>query len=353
MKNNKKKKWLVTAAALAAVAAMAGTFAWFTSTDNVKNEFEGGIAGNDIEIVETFTKPDTWEPGQEVNKDVAIMNTGNYDSLIRVSLKETMSLLKNAKVVIESDVAKLPTDYYLFPLGTVDTAGYKDATLNAAVTKDFPKIGQAKLIVKEKEDKTLADGTKVYKYVSYWETTSAPSKQFYAKTGGFDRAANGTITPKQAPAFKFVSLERNTDVVRDWADQTNLYKPVFTANGASVTAVGASDQNIIIEFANLTVGQTPEAGKWFYNDKDGNFYFMGVVKPQAQTAQLIDSVTLSSNANNDYSKLKFSLDVNAKGIQAFKEAVDSTEWVNKTNDTLAKALQALPGVKEGNGKVNP
>ena len=47
MKQKKnKKKWVAAATTFAAIAALAGTFAWFQSNDSAKNHFEGSIAGN-------------------------------------------------------------------------------------------------------------------------------------------------------------------------------------------------------------------------------------------------------------------------------------------------------------------
>lgn len=361
MKNkDKKKKWLVSAAALAAVAAMVGTFAWFTSTDTAKNEFEGGIAGNDVEIVETFTKPDKWEPGQKVNKDVTVQNTGNYDSLIRVNLVETISKLNNAdsKLLKASEVANLPKKdangkggYYLFELGKIDNTFTKQATLNAPVTVNFPQEGAATLKVLEKEDGQLADGTKVYKYLPYWELNSDPAKKYYAKTGGFTRTNDvaGVITPKAEPQFKYVDLTRGADVVSDWTKLATTGQPydaqfTYTPTGAAVTVQAAGDKNILIEFDNLT--KDPTKGKWVYNNKDGNFYYMGVVLPQTQTPKLIDAVTLTSEADNTYSKFKFDLDVNAKSIQAYSDAIDSKDWLNNTNNTISSFLKTVDGIKE-------
>jgi len=58
MKKNNRKKWIAAATALAALGVLVGTFAWFTSNDQTVNKFEGGVAGNDVEIVETFTPPE-------------------------------------------------------------------------------------------------------------------------------------------------------------------------------------------------------------------------------------------------------------------------------------------------------
>lgn len=62
------------------------TFAWFTSQDEVTNRL---TASSDygVSIVESFVPPKNWIPGQEINKDVYAVNTGNIDAFV----KETVS----------------------------------------------------------------------------------------------------------------------------------------------------------------------------------------------------------------------------------------------------------------------
>ena len=335
-----KKKWIAAATTFAAMAALAGTFAWFTSQDSAKNHFEGNIAGNDVEVVETFTPPKDWKPGQEVNKDVAILNTGDYDSMIRVSFAEILGKLSNAEAKVSNDPiildGKTAAQIYLTPYNdsATKTGTWTDSTIAPAKTLTVPSgdyAGTYTLKAKEQEVTTAAGTT--YKYVSYWDNGT---KQYYAKTGAYSRAANGTITPSEAQ-FKYVDLA-SSPVAKDWTNP--LYNPTITvdANG-NATIASDSDPNITLNFVNLST--TPTAGKWFYNAKDGNFYYVGIVGAQAQTPQLLDSVKLSDAADNKYSFFKFDLTVNAKSIQAAKEAVNSTDWVNNTDTALKTALENL------------
>lgn len=340
MKQKKnKKKWVAAATTFAAIAALAGTFAWFQSNDSAKNHFEGSIAGNDVEVVETFTPPKDWKPGQEVNKDVAILNSGDYDSMIRVSFTETLQKLLDASSKLSSDVAilngKTKEQIYLTPLNdsALKTGTWADAKV---VEKTFTVnsgdyAGNYTLKAKEQEVVTKAGTT--YKYVSYWDNGT---DQYYAKVGAYSRAVDGTITPSTAE-FKYVDLASNK-IDSDWTNP--VYKPTLTIDAdGNATVVSKSDANVTLNFVNLT--DKPTANKWFYNAADGYFYYVGIVGPQVQTPQLLDSVKLANGAGNEYSKFQFDLTVNAKSIQAAKEAVNSTDWVNNTDADLKTALEGL------------
>lgn len=340
-KKSSRKKWLVATAAFALLAIGAGTFAWFQSKDNVTNHFEGELAGNDVEIVEQFV-PKPWKPGDAVEKKVAVANIGEYDSMIRVSLKETLAKLKNAEAQLTDDATKLDgkteADIYLMPLDVAKVAsGYTPSVVadtKFTVTGGY-YAGTYTLKVQEKEINTAADGTKTYSYVSYWDNGT---KQYYAKTNGFNRATDGTLTPQTAQ-FKYVDLERAAADSRDWA-ASPIYTPTLDikADGTANVESGV-DNKIELNFVNLS--STGTAGKWTYNTADGYFYYIGIVGSQAQTAPLLNSVTLLNTADNTYSKLSYDLDVNARSIQAEKEAVDSTDWLNATNATIKTALEGL------------
>ena len=62
------------------------TFAWFTSQDEVTNRLSAS-ANYGVTIAEDFTPPENWVPGQEINKDVGAVNTGNIDAFVRVWLE--------------------------------------------------------------------------------------------------------------------------------------------------------------------------------------------------------------------------------------------------------------------------
>lgn len=90
-KNSKQRRVLIASIILAGVITIGGTFAWFTSKDEVTNRL---TASNNygVSIVEDFTPPSNWVPGQEVDKAVRVTNTGNIDAFVKVSLSNFIDL---------------------------------------------------------------------------------------------------------------------------------------------------------------------------------------------------------------------------------------------------------------------
>lgn len=58
------------------------TFAWFTSKDEVTNRLTAS-ADYGVSIVESFTPPAQWVPGQTVEKDVYAVNTGSIAAFVK------------------------------------------------------------------------------------------------------------------------------------------------------------------------------------------------------------------------------------------------------------------------------
>lgn len=84
---SKKKLSLVIAAGVLLIAVVGGSLAWFTSQDTKTNHFTTGSISH--EIVEDFNTTGPSQdllPGDEVNKDVWINNTGKSDALLRVKI---------------------------------------------------------------------------------------------------------------------------------------------------------------------------------------------------------------------------------------------------------------------------
>ena len=82
MKMKKKALTLCLAVALAATAVVGGTMAYFTDTDKADNIFTVGNVK--IDLIEDFSETDAKDimPGQDVNKDVSIKNTGTNDAYV-------------------------------------------------------------------------------------------------------------------------------------------------------------------------------------------------------------------------------------------------------------------------------
>lgn len=101
--NAKQKRILIVSLAIALILVIGSTFAWFTSTDSVTNRL---TASSDygVSITETFTPPEDWVPGQEINKDVGAVNTGNISAFVRLALSN------NLQVTTYEDVAESSFD---------------------------------------------------------------------------------------------------------------------------------------------------------------------------------------------------------------------------------------------------
>lgn len=84
---NKKKLSLLVVSGVLVTTIVGGSLAWFTSKDTKLNYFSTGSIKH--EIVEVFEEDGLAKnllPGDEVNKDVWINNTGKSDALLRVKV---------------------------------------------------------------------------------------------------------------------------------------------------------------------------------------------------------------------------------------------------------------------------
>ncbi|WP_243289474.1 SipW-dependent biofilm matrix protein BsaA [Clostridium perfringens] len=97
-------------------------------------------------------------------------------------------------------------------------------------------------------------------------------------------------------------------------------------------------KNIKLNFGkNLADSNKPEEGKWI-EGSDGYYYYNGIVNPKGQTANLLESVTLSKDTTNEFKGLKFDVVVDSEGVQAANGAV---------NDSWKDAPQAIKTLGAG------
>lgn len=86
MKNKVWNKKYLFISAFLCLFLIGGVFAYWTQELQVRNEFK--TAKYDTTIVEEFTAPSEWLPGQEVNKDVSVRNKGTIPVFVRVSIHQ-------------------------------------------------------------------------------------------------------------------------------------------------------------------------------------------------------------------------------------------------------------------------
>lgn len=109
-KRNSKDRRIAIASIIVAGMIVAGsTFAWFTSKDEVTNRLTAH-ADYGVSIVEDFTPPEDWTPGQKINKDVSAVNTGNVDAYVRLAILNDLQLnVKGAGAAVDSNAVALPS----------------------------------------------------------------------------------------------------------------------------------------------------------------------------------------------------------------------------------------------------
>ena len=84
-KTNKKK--LVIVSGISLLTILGGTLAYFQTNSDIDNIFKTGIYQN--KIVENFTSPTDWTPGDRITKEVSVTNTGNVDMAVRATITES------------------------------------------------------------------------------------------------------------------------------------------------------------------------------------------------------------------------------------------------------------------------
>ena len=116
---SKKRKLLVATLALAALIVGGSTFAWFTSKDEVTNRLSA-TANYGVSIAEDFQPPENWIPGQTIEKNVSVTNTGNVDAFVRSWIQGEMRVVKELPTganLIDADDAVDATDKKYIDLG--------------------------------------------------------------------------------------------------------------------------------------------------------------------------------------------------------------------------------------------
>lgn len=124
-KSSREKRVLIASLCIAAAVMAGSTFAWFTSKDEVTNRLSAN-ASYDVSIAEDFTPPEEWVPGQTIDKNVGVVNTGNTDAFVRAWLEGEMRLLSQSTSALGTSSAPettAVTDAKLIDLGLTYSNG--------------------------------------------------------------------------------------------------------------------------------------------------------------------------------------------------------------------------------------
>ena len=129
-----------------------------------------------------------------------------------------------------------------------------------------------------------------------------------------DNTLPGDTVPKQVNVINKATYDQliRVKIKKVWKD----------AKGEEKSDLDTKNINLNFE-NNLTDSNKPEEGKWI-EGSDGYYYYNGIVNPDGQTANLLESVTLSKDTTNEFKGLKFDVVVDSEGVQAANGAVNDS-----------------------------
>ncbi|MDY3208680.1 SipW-dependent-type signal peptide-containing protein [Clostridium baratii] len=156
-----------------------------------------------------------------------------------------------------------------------------------------------------------------------WFTDTDSVKNSFTTQGNGENQSNGIKIEEVFDAELAGKVLPGTEVNKDAkVVNTATYKQIirvkFEPKWTNTNGKELDINFIELKYQNTTTSN--EANKWI-KGTDGYFYYNGVVEAGGATEYLLDSVTLSSQANNDYKDAKYDVIVHAEGIQASNDAV--------------------------------
>lgn len=394
MKNNKNskkndKKLLIGSLGLASVVAAGATFAWFTSEDQVTNRLSAEADYN-VSITESFTPPEDWTPGQEINKDVSAVNTGNIDSLVNLKFGHSFTVTGKGDPIKVSDAAtedlgaKNAVEVSTDKAKSAQAGGY--IVYNKDKVEENPRESSSDpftddgLYIFRREIKKTVDGSNKLTSVDY------EYDGYYVKGGKYYRIeiADDAVTLKtdstEVDAVDLTKINIPTvgdEYVYKYGDDAEVTwtfvkaleadDPTATpavdnkttdfaeAKGIRITYAGndatSTDDDIIVYVEFDPAAQT----NYKYNADDEKFYYNYVLPAGQETkSALITSVTLGKETEESaYIKLDYDLDVLLDSIQASLD--ESKNYTNETADSWlsGSTVNGKQGtaISDSNGKV--
>jgi alternate signal-mediated exported protein len=345
MKKTKKKnkKILVVSILLAMLIVAGGTFAWFTSKDEVTNKLS---ASNNygVTITENYTPPEQWTPGESVKKEVSVLNTGNIDAFVKLKLKNVIDLTVagtpetfNASnlanyVEITKDAEKIALQAGGLLVCEHGTALEEETEINSGVVYE-PTIPDT---ISTEAAATYKDGLYIFKrYISETTDSNGTVTRKYEYTGYYRYGTKYyAIEPiEEAESTKISDIISNVKLTT----VTKLSNKELTLNYDNVTG----DTPYVLATYNVGTDDAPNYIKIKINlDKDelanwtlydGVFYYNYSLAAGASTGNLITSVTLDSSVDSSaYKSFDYYLTV----------SMDSAQITSGDGDAVLTAVNA-------------
>jgi alternate signal-mediated exported protein len=167
-KTKSQKRVLVVSVVLAMLIVAGETFAWFTSKDEVTNKLSASSNYN-VTVGENFIPTTSWTPGQVVNKDVTLVNSGSVDAIARAILTSEISLTTEStpiaytakRVIVAQGTGQNGSDTST-TVGTANTANMIELSKTAPKNEANSLQAGGRLVVEANnilDEDNIKDGT--------------------------------------------------------------------------------------------------------------------------------------------------------------------------------------------------
>ena len=117
--------------------------------------------------------------------------------------------------------------------------------------------------------------------------------------------------------------DQNGEIVTHYKVEDGKY---VYSNGAKEDGAEWNELNLDYIILNLAASGSDEGDDWTVLHEDGYYYYNQILVPEAKTSNLLNSVTLNSEAGNMYRDLQFDVRIDAESIQATNGAAADAGW---------------------------
>jgi hypothetical protein len=314
---------LVIALFYAMMVMIGSTFSWVTSSSQKENTFTGEIELTAV-IVEDFDQQNHWQPGTDLTKTVSVHNDGKSAGFVRISFEEITRLIKTSDVsepFVDADEPGVTPEYCL--PSKWDTWKDADSVFDSVVFLEDsePVDVEPGIIVKVK--KSMA-GIHRYQYAIYQEVDGG---QAYRRMTAQFSADSDTLAVHNPRYWGYQDIGITVEAAWGLANETSTIPMPLSA--ADISHLCTDDgKKITINYTHLITALTSKAadeGKWFYNESDGFFYYIGKIEPNVFSNTLMTGLTLAADADISYSLMNLQLIINMQALQVNADALAS-EW---------------------------
>ena len=319
-KSKKRRRVLGASCILAALIIAGSSFAWFTSKDEVTNRLSAN-ADYDVSIVESYAPPKNWLPGQEINKDVYAVNTGNIAAFVN----EDVSGVMNVTYEVASDTF-------------VQTS---------AVKLDDTEIAE-----------TAIDGVTAKEVGAFLAFTTSSAPTGYLVSSRTEDDLSGRFVPTEEGVYIFRrSIDVGTDGIETYTydgyyfDGTNYYK--IKIDSTTVKPDTEGELSAATYKYVLDLKETAKPVGLYYDADNTRLVATYAIDPAAsmpydaeaiaarKAVDLANATAAQTTANTNYNNAKTAMDrVNAL-INARNTVVDEAKNLNNLITTSADKKTAM------------